>query len=303
MIAWLSICDLSGWPFLLLWWLLPFILGLALGWILWSSYKRRWEECQRTIQFQETQWAPLRQELEECREQRAALKNEVALLKADLAERGTAGGFGLVKDKPDILNIGPYGKLDPGNLQILEGIGPKMEGVLQNAGIRTWSDLAGQTPGRLKDLLDGFGGKYRIIDPATWPEQASLASQGRWEDLVARQRSLGSGGLEVDQVTEAKVDKMLVKLGIVKKFKQDDLKAIEGIGPKIEGLLHKGGIKTWSDLAAAETTSLKAILDDAGTRYQMADPTTWPEQAALARDGRWNDLKEFQDLLNGGRST
>ena len=303
MIAWFSICDLSGWPFLLLWWLLPFILGLALGWVLWSSYKRRWEECQRTIQFQETQWAPLRQELEECREQRAALKNEVVLLKADLAEKGTAEGAGLLDTAPETTVATPYGKLDAKNLQIIEGIGPKMEGVLNNAGIHTWADLAGQTPLKLKALLDTYGGKYRIIDPATWPEQASLANERNWTDLVARQRSLGSGGMEVDQVTDAKVDKMLVRLGLVKKYKQDDLKAVEGIGPKIEGLLHKAGIKTWSDLAKTKVKVLEGILEDAGKRYQLADPTTWPQQAALARDGKWNDLKEFQDLLNGGRTT
>ncbi|GJM34495.1 MAG: hypothetical protein DHS20C18_34960 [Saprospiraceae bacterium] len=86
-----------------------------------------------------------------------------------------------------------------------------------------------------------------------------------------------------------------------KKIKQDDLKLVEGIGPKIEGLLHDGGIKTWADLADAPGEKVQAILDEAGPRYNMHDPATWAAQAKLAAEGKWEELETLQDNLKGGK--
>ena len=55
---------------------------------------------------------------------------------------------------------------------------------------------------------------------------------------------------------------------------------IRGIGPAIERLLNASGITTWAQLAATEVSDLQAILDQAGPRYRVHDPSTWPEQAA-----------------------
>ncbi|PWJ60063.1 hypothetical protein CLV98_101239 [Dyadobacter jejuensis] len=81
----------------------------------------------------------------------------------------------------------------------------------------------------------------------------------------------------------------------------DNLKLIEGIGPMIEALLTSKGIRTYSSLASVPSSALKAMLDEAGHQYQLHDPTSWPQQAALARDGRWDDLGALQDRLNGGK--
>ena len=81
----------------------------------------------------------------------------------------------------------------------------------------------------------------------------------------------------------------------------DDLKLVEGIGPKIEELLHNAGISTFNDLAVAELDKLKEILEEAGSRYKMHDPTTWSKQAQLAADGKWDELKEWQESLKGGK--
>ena len=84
--------------------------------------------------------------------------------------------------------------------------------------------------------------------------------------------------------------------------KPDDLKKIEGIGPKIAGLLVADGITTFAALGKARQTKLKAILEAAGSRYKMHDPTTWPKQAKLAAAGKWDELKTLQDELKGGRA-
>ena len=81
----------------------------------------------------------------------------------------------------------------------------------------------------------------------------------------------------------------------------DDLKKIEGIGPKIEKLLHQAGIRSFATLARTPVEKLREILQAAGSRYRLADPTTWPRQAEMAASGRWEELKDYQDALNGGR--
>ncbi len=84
--------------------------------------------------------------------------------------------------------------------------------------------------------------------------------------------------------------------------KQDDLKIVEGIGPKIEGLLHEAGITTWLELSQTAPERIKEILDAAGPRYQMHDPSTWPKQAQFAHEGKFEELKEWQEMLDGGKS-
>lgn len=80
----------------------------------------------------------------------------------------------------------------------------------------------------------------------------------------------------------------------------DDLKRIEGIGPKISGALQAAGVGTYAQLAEADVARLRQILTEAGIR---ATPITWPEQAKLAAAGQWDDLQALQDELQGGRRT
>lgn len=79
----------------------------------------------------------------------------------------------------------------------------------------------------------------------------------------------------------------------------DDLRRIEGIGPKISSLLQEAGVSTFAQLAATGITDLKGILSAAGMRF--ANPGTWPEQAQLAADEKWDELAALQDELKGGR--
>ncbi|WP_224484194.1 hypothetical protein [Robertkochia aurantiaca] len=86
-----------------------------------------------------------------------------------------------------------------------------------------------------------------------------------------------------------------------REVKKDDLKIIEGIGPQIENLLHRNGINTWAELAAASVGKCQEILDKGGKRFEIHDPETWPEQARLADEGKWKKLFEWQGKLDGGR--
>lgn len=81
----------------------------------------------------------------------------------------------------------------------------------------------------------------------------------------------------------------------------DDLKIIEGVGPKIEKLLKAAGINSFTDLANAPVAKVREILDAAGPTFNLADPDSWAKQAQLAADGKWDELKEYQEKLKGGR--
>ncbi len=82
--------------------------------------------------------------------------------------------------------------------------------------------------------------------------------------------------------------------------KTDDLKRIEGIGPKIASVMQAAGIRTFAQLAAADVAQLQQILDQEST-LRLADPTTWPQQAHLAAAGDWAALEKLQDELKGGQ--
>lgn len=80
--------------------------------------------------------------------------------------------------------------------------------------------------------------------------------------------------------------------------KADDLKVIEGIGPKVAQLLSSQGIRTFAQLSKASQKRLEAILDEANLRF--IKPTTWSEQARLAAAGDWEALARLKAELKGG---
>ena len=80
----------------------------------------------------------------------------------------------------------------------------------------------------------------------------------------------------------------------------NDLTIVEGIGPKINELFNNAGIKTFAQLAAATVPHMRKILDDGGSRFRIANPSTWAQQGALAAENKWAELKKLQDKLSGG---
>ena len=83
--------------------------------------------------------------------------------------------------------------------------------------------------------------------------------------------------------------------------KGDDLKKIEGIGPKAAEALTNAGIDTFAKLAKADPANIKEVLTTASSRLAHLEPGSWPQQSQLAADGKWDELKELQDKLDGGK--
>lgn len=85
-----------------------------------------------------------------------------------------------------------------------------------------------------------------------------------------------------------------------KTAKADDLKKIEGVGPKAAEAMVAAGMDTFAKIAKAKPEAIATILTEASSNLAHLVTDTWPKQAKLAADGKWDELKELQDRLDGG---
>jgi predicted flap endonuclease-1-like 5' DNA nuclease len=77
----------------------------------------------------------------------------------------------------------------------------------------------------------------------------------------------------------------------------NDLKRIEGIGPKTASILSHAGIISFQALSDLTPAEIKDILRAAKSR---GVPTSWPAQAKLAAAEDWDGLTKLQAKLKGG---
>jgi predicted flap endonuclease-1-like 5' DNA nuclease len=73
----------------------------------------------------------------------------------------------------------------------LEGIGPKVAKILNDAGIRTFAGLAAANAADIQKTLSAAG--LPMMNPEGWIEQASLAAKGDWAGLEKLQGALKGG--------------------------------------------------------------------------------------------------------------
>jgi len=125
-------------------------------------------------------------------------------------------------------------------------------------------------------------------------ESENMALRGRLEKFRENVQTEGSSDGETSNLNALQVP-------ILEAGNADDLQIVEGIGPKVEQILKAAGIANWNELAAQSEQTLRGVLENAGPAYQMMDPSTWPEQARLASEGLWEELRALQDELRGGR--
>ncbi|MGB7394849.1 MAG: hypothetical protein WA913_10680 [Pricia sp.] len=96
-------------------------------------------------------------------------------------------------------------------------------------------------------------------------------------------------------------DAAAAKTALGKSVNKDDLKIIEGIGPKIEEMFQGAGIKTWKALSETSVASCQEILTSGGERYKIHDPASWPMQAKMCYEGKWRELVRWQDEHDHGK--
>lgn len=142
-----------------------------------------------------------------------------------------------------------------------------------------------------------------VVKKATATVKATKAATKKVTAKAAKpavKKATATAKTVAKKVTAKKVTKPATKKTVA--VSKNNLRLIEGIGPKIEELLNKGGIQTFQQLADASQGTLKGILAAGGARYKMHDPTTWSQQATLAATGKKAELAKLQDELKGGRA-
>jgi predicted flap endonuclease-1-like 5' DNA nuclease len=173
-----------------------------------------------------------------------------------------------------------------------------------------FNDWDTKNPIALDLRKDGSYGKILELPAGRSYEFRYLINGERWEndwsaDMYVPSPYVGiQNSVVAIEVPVEKEAKPASKPKPAKKKKapaKDKLTKIEGIGPKISKLLQADGIDTFAKLAKASQKKLKGILAEAGPRYKMHNPGSWPKQAKLAAAGDWDALQKLQDELSGGK--
>ncbi len=128
---------------------------------------------------------------------------------------------------------------------------------------------------------------------------SSTRTLGQVVQQAAGQPAGGTAGVAVAEAPQPDLEAGRRALGVPVRL--DDLQLVEGVGPKIQSLLAADGIRTWADLADAGVDRLRGVLDAAGPRYQMHNPQSWPQQAALLAAGDWDRFVALTARLRPAR--
>jgi len=193
----------------LLWYAAALGIGIVLGWLLRStsalrqvSRARRQERS--AVQGELDDLRTRAASEEELRLERNRLRHDNDLLREQLASTGlgvdSVAGPAIEVGAPtaevtaedsltpaDLEEGGRLigRRLSTDDLQVINGIGPVIEGLLNGIGISTWSDLAAADVDALSSILSDAGSRFARHDPSTWPLQARLLERGEWDAFLA----------------------------------------------------------------------------------------------------------------------
>jgi aerobic-type carbon monoxide dehydrogenase small subunit (CoxS/CutS family)/predicted flap endonuclease-1-like 5' DNA nuclease len=129
---------------------------------------------------------------------------------------------------------------------------------------------------RIADIEAAAAAPVEVVEPAASPVPAGATDLADLADLAEAEAVLG------------------------RPVVRDDLTVVEGLGVQVQELCHGIGIRTWRDLGSTEPSLLRTMLDDAGARFQIHDPSTWPEQARLLDMGAWVPFRELAESVRAG---
>ena len=167
----------------------------------------------------------------------------------------------------------------------------------------------------LKKQKDGSMKAVAALEAGQTYQYRFLLNDGRWVNDADAQHYAEVHGLSVhnsvitvsdaapsvEKVVKAKKATPKVKVADVVTVVADDLTKIEGIGKKISELLVAENITSFKALSKVSTKKLQTILDAAGSKFAMHNPSSWAKQSKLAAAGSWDELELLQKDLLGGK--
>ncbi len=137
-------------------------------------------------------------------------------------------------------------------------------------------------------------------DLETLVEELEATNNQLQSDLDLCRQNLSNAQEKPDRQLE-RFDAKTAKSILGRFVKQDDLKIVEGIGPKIEGLFHNYNIKTWKALSQTSVAKCHEVLDAGGEKYRVHDPASWPMQAKMCYENKWKELHRWQEEHKHGK--
>ena len=164
--------------------------------------------------------------------------------------------------------LGTPGSDHTDDLKKISGIGPKMEQLLNGYGITSWEQLAYLTDEEVATVdgaLKEFPGRIRRDE---WVPQAKAF--------------LAAGHTPVDwsrPAAKPSWQKGVTKLGTPGVGHTDDLKVINGVGPKMESILNRFGITAWEQLAAFTKSDIELVSAVLETFPDRVERDAWVAQA------------------------
>lgn len=152
---------------------------------------------------------------------------------------------------------------------------------------------------RLSDDKNGLEAKVRMMDDGIASLNLTIDRQVK---EIARLKAELEEALKVT-ATHGIVDlppDAAMPVFSPENIKTNDLKVVNGIGPKIAQMLINRGITTWKALSETSPSYLTAILhEDGGERFRIHNPESWPQQALLLHEGRWDEFRDLLERLEG----
>lgn len=185
---------------ILIMWLVSGLLGLLIGYIIWRLRPREYlglkkQIRERNTRIQELEAAngrlsianeKLAAELAEWKAKYEELLAQLTEMEGRLAQREEA--------LADIVSAAD-------DLTAIDGIDATIEGLLHQAGIHTFQNLANTKIDNLRAMLKSAGQAYHSINPDAWRKQAYLAYQSRKEHYAGF-AELKVGRKQIEKLTE-----------------------------------------------------------------------------------------------------
>ncbi len=174
-----------------LWGLGMALIGVVIGWLL-RSLRGGGRAALRPSDADEAEVDRLRRrvaDMESIVAERDRLRMELADVRGSSAG---ALGFSAAPLDLDAARATLGREVEPDDLTVVVGIGPKIVELCAGIGVTTWRQLADTEPSMLKTMLDDGGSQYKTHDPGSWPRQAALLADGRWAEYQALVDELGA---------------------------------------------------------------------------------------------------------------
>jgi predicted flap endonuclease-1-like 5' DNA nuclease len=167
------------------------------------------------------------------------------------------------------------------DLEMIKGVGPKLNGVLNGLGITRFDQIAawsGDDVAKVDTHLESFSGR---IDREEWIPQAKLLAAGNMTEF---NRLYGTAGAAVGAAAAGAV--AMTALGIPAAVgAPDDLLQLKGVGPKLNALLNSLGVTRFDQIAAWTAADVAKVDPELGSFKGRIERESWVEQAGLLASG------------------